>query len=103
LWWLDTDALKVELHEQIRIKPGQRGYWHLHRNTTRYYARSLCAERRIVSFGDDNEERAEWVREDRENHLWDASVYSWAGARMLGARPPLSAGAREEKNEEETE
>jgi len=98
LWHIDTDLAKSEVHDQLRVRPGQNGFWHLPHDTPREYARGLCAEKRIVDFDEKNREKAEWVQEDPYNHPFDAEVYSWAMARALGAKPPRT-GLNEEKKE----
>jgi len=101
LWRVDTDILKCDIHNMIRLKPGQPGFWNLPQDTSREYARGLCAEKRVVDFDDHNRERAEWVVEDPFNHPLDAEVYSWAMARSLGVKPPRLSEAGADPDEEE--
>jgi len=93
---IDRDVLNSEVHEQELAALGAPGCRYLPRDAPAYYARSICAERRVVEFDGDNRPVARWERHDRENHLFDARVYSWAAARMAGVRPPRHAPAQRE-------
>lgn len=88
LWRIDTDLAKCEIHSMLRIPPGKTGFWHLPQDTSRDYARGLCAEKRVVEFDDRNMEQARWVRESPYNHPLDCEVYSWTMARYYGIKSP---------------
>jgi phage terminase large subunit GpA-like protein len=88
LWHIDTDLAKCEVHDIMRVPPGEVGFWHIAQDTPRLFGQGIAAEKREMVFDTKNREKAEWVRTDPYNHTLDASVYSWAMARALGVKPP---------------
>jgi hypothetical protein len=89
---LDRDILNTEVHEQEKVLPGGLGVRYIPRDTPDYYARCMCAEHREISLQKENKLASAWVRDDRENHLFDTRIYSWAAARMLNIKPPRPEG-----------
>ncbi|WP_051617250.1 terminase gpA endonuclease subunit [Desulfonatronovibrio hydrogenovorans] len=77
---LDVHHYKDELSGRLQISAMDPGAWRMHSETTRDWARHMCAEYL-------NEKKQRWeCPSNRANHGWDCSVYNLALADILGIR-----------------
>ena len=77
---VDVNHFKDELSGKLQVSGMDPGAWHLHSETTRDWARHLCAE-----YIDEKTGRWE-CPSNQANHGWDCSVYNLALADVLGVR-----------------
>jgi len=81
---LDVNHYKDKLSAKLQVAAMDPGAWHLHSETSRDWAKQLCAE-----YLDERSHR--WVcPQGRANHAWDCSVYVLALARILGVHQMAS-------------
>lgn len=95
---LDKDIINTEVMEQEKVKPGGAGVRYIPRDTPEYYARCMCAEKRVVRLDSQGRPVSAWERQDAENHLFDCRGYSWGVARIFGILPPMCAALIEEQD-----
>jgi phage terminase large subunit GpA-like protein len=78
LFQVDVNAIKDDLSSKLQISAMDPGAWHFHAETSRDWARQMCAE-----YLDEKTNR--WTCPGhKDNHAWDCSVYALALAEELG-------------------